>query len=139
MQASVTWKNDGFKFIGTADSGSSVDLASAIDAKVGGEGFRPMELMAVGLAGCTGMDVISILQKKRQIVESFEVSVETKNAEDHPHVWTQVEIKYLIRGENIDKVAVERAIALSRDKYCPAQAMLCKAVGIKLSYEILAS
>lgn len=136
MQARVSWKNAGLKFEGTADSGSMVKLSSAVDKGTGDEGFRPMELLGVGLAGCTGMDVISILQKKRQVVESFEVFVDTKNAEEHPHVWTQVTIKYLIRGRDIDRAAVERAIELSRDKYCPAQAMIRQAVKISMTYEI---
>jgi putative redox protein len=99
---------------------------------VGGEndGFRPMELIAIGLAGCTGMDVISILEKKKQNVSNFEVRIHAEKAADHPKVFTNIEIEYLIQGVGIDRAAVERAVELSETKYCPAQSMLGKAVPI---------
>ncbi|MDH5507952.1 MAG: OsmC family protein [Anaerolineae bacterium] len=136
MGARVTWK-DGLSFSGTADSGFNVDLSAG--AGVGGaeDGFRPMELLATGLAGCTAMDVISILQKKRQDVTAFEVRVHTKSADEHPHVWTWVQIEYLVTGNDIDPAAVERAMQLSADKYCPAQNMINKAVDIDLTYTII--
>lgn len=136
MQASVTWIN-GMSFTGTADSGFSIRLGT--DPSVGGanDGFRPMELLVMSLAGCTAMDVISILQKKRQQVTGFEVKVDAARAEEHPKVVTEFNIRYLVRGHNIDAAAVERAIDLSKTKYCPAQAMLSQAAPIHLSYEIV--
>jgi putative redox protein len=95
-----------------------------------------MELIAIGLAGCTAMDVISILKKKRQDVTAFEVRVQADTAEQHPKVFTQINIEYRIVGRDVDPVAVERALELSQTKYCPAQAMLSKAVPIKLAYTI---
>jgi putative redox protein len=135
MKAKATWKNQGLLFTGTADTGSEVKLASGLDK--GESGFRPMELLAVGLAGCTGMDVISILQKKRQDVSSFEVQVETESAQDYPRVWVKAKIKYLIRGRDVNPSAVERAMQLSKDRYCPAQNMFNKVVDIDLEYEIV--
>jgi putative redox protein len=135
MKAKVIWKNKGLLFTGTADTGSELNLASNQD--VGENGFRPMELLATGLAGCTGMDVISILQKKRQDVTNFEVQVETESSESHPHVWVKAKIKYIVSGRGIDPKAVERAMQLSKDRYCPAQNMLNKAVDIDLEYEII--
>jgi putative redox protein len=95
-----------------------------------------MELMGISLAGCTAMDVISILQKKRQNVTGFEVKVHADRANEHPKVFTHVTIEYLIEGHQVDPMAVERAIELSVAKYCPAQAMLTKAVKIDHTYTI---
>ena len=135
MDAKVTWKNEGLLLQGTADTGSVLDLASGMDE--GAPGFRPMELLAIGLAGCTSMDVLSILKKKRQDVTDFEVRVHTEKAEDYPQVWTEAKLEYIISGRNIDPKAVERAMDLSKTTYCPAQNMLNQAVEIELSYTII--
>ena len=136
MQASVTWKN-GMSFTGTADTGFEVPLGA--DASVGGadDGFRPMELMLVSLAGCTAMDVISILSKKRQNITGFEVKVDGKRAAEHPKVFNAISIHYVVRGQGVDAGAVERAIDLSKTKYCPAQAMLSQIAPVTLSYEVI--
>ncbi|MEW6568359.1 MAG: OsmC family protein [Chloroflexota bacterium] len=136
MKATVTWDH-GLTFVGSADSGFTVTLGG--DPGVGGEGdgFRPMELIAVGLAGCTAMDVISILKKKRQEVTGFEVVVHADLAADHPKAFTHIVVEYNLRGRRIDPAAVERAIELSRTKYCPAQAMLAQAVPIEHNYRIV--
>ena len=136
MGATVTWK-DGLSFTGTAPSGYSIDLGASKSVGGAEDGFRPMELMALSLAGCTGMDVISILQKKRQQVTDFEVRVDTKSADQHPHVWVDVEVEYIVTGHDIDPAAVERAMQLSSERYCPAQNMINKAVDIKLKYQII--
>ena len=136
MGATVTWK-EGMSFTGTAPSGYTLDLGASPSVGGADDGFRPMELMAMSLAGCTGMDVISILQKKRQQVTDFEVSVDTKSADHHPHVWVDVEVEYIVTGHDIDPAAVERAMQLSAERYCPAQNMINKAVDIKLKYKII--
>lgn len=135
MDAKVTWKNKGLLMSGTADTGSVLDMASSLDE--GEAGFRPMELLALGLAGCTAIDVLSILQKKRQDVVDFEVRVHTEAASDYPRVWEVARLEYVITGREIDPKAVERAMDLSKTKYCPAQNMLNKAVEIELSYTII--
>jgi putative redox protein len=123
-------------FAGSADSGFSVSLGT--DPAVGGDndGLRPMELIAIGLAGCTAMDVISILQKKRQEITSFETLVHADRAADHPKVFTHIVVEYQIEGRGIDPAAVERAIELSETKYCPAQAMLVQATTIEHRFTI---
>jgi len=137
MHVALNWK-DGVSFKGQAPgSGYSLDLSNDPDSGGAGDGFRPMELMALGLGGCTGIDVISILQKKRQEVSAFEVRVNTQRKEEHPRVWTNVLIEYVVTGKDIDPAAVERAIELSREKYCPAQNMLKAAVRIESRYEII--
>ncbi|MBE9478992.1 MAG: OsmC family protein [Chloroflexi bacterium] len=136
MDAKVTWSKR-LSFIGEAETGFSVPLGA--NPRVGGDndGFRPMEMIAIGLAGCTAMDVISILQKKRQDVTAFEVQLRSKQAQEHPRVFTHIEIEYLIFGHDVEEAAVQRAIELSENKYCPAQAMFKQIVPIKLSYKIL--
>jgi putative redox protein len=136
MDAKVTWKGK-MNFTGTAETGFTLPLDA--EPAVGGdnEGFRPLELMGISLAGCTAMDVISILQKKRQEVTGFEVKVHADRADEFPKVFTHVTVEYNIIGHNVDPVAVERAIELSSTKYCPAQAMLAKAVTIEHKYTIV--
>jgi len=96
-----------------------------------------MELIAIGVAGCTAMDVISILQKKRQEVTEFAVELEASQAEEHPRAFTEMKIHYRITGRGIDPAAVERAIELSETRYCPAQAMFKEILPLHLSYEII--
>lgn len=129
MDAKVVWKH-GLSFTGLADTGFELPLGA--DPSVGGEndGFRPMELFAIGLAACTGMDVISILRKKQQDVTAFEVRTRVNRTDQHPKVFSAVEVEYVVSGRNIDPAAVERSVELSITKYCPAQAMLSKAVPI---------
>jgi putative redox protein len=135
MNASVAWRQ-GISFTGIADTGFEVPLGT--DPEVGGanDGFRPLELMAVSLAGCTAMDVISILTKKKQQVTAFKVKVHAEQAQEFPKVFTQAVITYLVTGHAVDEVAVLRAIELSATKYCPVQAMLGRVVPMELVYEI---
>ncbi len=135
MDASVTWKQR-LTFTATADSGFTLPLGA--ETGVGGDddGFRPIELMAVSLAGCTAMDVISLLQKKRQDVTAFEVRVHAERASEHPKVITHAVIEYDVSGHNVDEAAVLRALELSAVKYCPAQAMLGHVFPIELKYRL---
>jgi putative redox protein len=133
MYASVKWHN-GLVFTGTAQSGFEVPLSSGEE----NTGFRPLELLAVGLVGCTGMDVISILEKKRQEVLDFQVSVEIlERAETYPKIWTRAKLHFVVTGRNIDPAAVERAIELSKTKYCSASGMLEKTVKLEHEFQII--
>ncbi len=135
MDVNVIWK-DKLAFTGKGEKNFTMPLDA--EAEVGGEasGFRPMELIAIGLAGCTAMDTISILQKKRQDVTAFEVQVHAERATEFPKVFTNIVVEYLVEGHNVDPAAVERSIELSATKYCPAQAMLSKACHIEHKYSI---
>ena len=123
-------------FEGAGDSGFPQKMDS--NESVGGENnaARPMEFIALGLAGCTGMDVISILQKKKQPVLDFQVKVHAERAEEHPKVFTRAVIEYRVTGKDVDESALLRAIELSAEKYCPAQAMLGRAFPMQLIYKI---
>jgi putative redox protein len=95
-----------------------------------------MELVAIGSAGCTGMDVISILQKKCQDLTAFEVQVQADRATEFPKVFTNIIIEHIVEGHNLEPAAVERTIELSATKYCPVQAMLGKVCNIEHKYSI---
>lgn len=135
MDAKTTWHGR-LTFTGVADSGFTVPLGA--EPEVGGDndGFRPMELMAISIAGCTAMDVISIMLKKKQDVTDFEVKVHADRAEKHPKVFTKAVIDYTFVGHHIDEAAVVRSIELSAIRYCPAQGMLAKVMDIDLNYQI---
>ena len=127
----------GMTFQATANSGFTLQIGASPSVGGDDDGPRPMELLLMGLGGCTGMDVISILRKKRQDITDFEVQLHADRAEDHPHVFTRITINYVIRGRGVNPKAVERAIELSETKYCPAQAMMAKAAPIEHTYEII--
>lgn len=138
MDVKIMWEKR-LSFSGSADSGFKVRLGG--DPEVGGDndGPRPLELVAIGLAGCTAMDVVSILKKKEQNLDGFQVRLSAARAEDHPRVFTSFSINYIIEGGNIDEEAVIRAIELSETKYCPALAMFRNIAPIDSTYEIIAS
>jgi putative redox protein len=129
MEIKLNW-NGGMSFEGAGDSGFVQKMDGENNAA------RPMEFIALGLAGCTGMDVISILQKKKQPVTNFQVLLHAERAEEHPKVFSRAIIEYLVTGKDVDEAALLRAIELSAEKYCPAQAMLSKAFPIQTIYKI---
>jgi putative redox protein len=135
MDAKVTWKGR-LSFTGEADTGFQLPLGTTLEVGGDNDGFQPMELLAIGLAGCTAMDVSSILGKKRQVVTAFDVQVHAGRATEHPKVFTQATIEYTVSGKNIEEAAVVRAIELSATSYCPAQAMFSKLFPIQMEYTI---
>lgn len=135
MDAKVIWQQ-GLHFSGTASNGFEIPLGTDEVAGGANDGFVPLELMAISLAGCTAMDVISIMKKKQQVTTAFEVKVRADQAPEFPKVFTHAIITYLITGHNVDETALRRSIELSATKYCPAQAMLAKVVPMELRYEI---
>ena len=125
----------GMHFIGAVDD-FRIDLDAEKSAGGVGAGPRPHQLLLQALAGCTAMDVISILRKKRQQVSGLTVRVEGNRADQHPKVYTQIEVLYQVRGRNIDPQAVARAIELSVTRYCPVIAMLGKVAEVSTRYDI---
>lgn len=137
MKASVVLDH-GMTFLAKANTGFTIQIGASPAVGGDNDGPRPLELMLMSLGSCTAMDVISILRKKRQDVSDFEVQLQADRASDHPHVFTDIVINYVVRGRDISPAAVTRAIELSRDKYCPAWAMLKKSVNsIEHSFEII--
>ena len=127
---------DGLTFVARADSGHWVVLDGP-EAFGGNEsGSKPLELLLMGLAGCTGMDVVSILKKKRVPMVDYQMEVNAVRATDHPRVFTKIELVYRIYGP-VKSKDVERAIQLSQERYCAAMAMLKPVVPITSRYEII--
>ena len=127
----------GMRFDAEAGSGHHVTLDAAEHGGGYNEGFRPMELLLVGLAGCTGMDVISILRKKREPVTGYEVHVTGIRAEDHPMVFVEITVEHIITGHHIQPEAVARAIQLSEERYCGAGAMLGKVAHLTHTFRLV--
>lgn len=138
METQVTWKGK-MSFMGASAAGFSVPLGTSTEAGGDNDGFSPMELLLVGLCGCTAMDVISILNKKRQEVTDFDVKASAERTEEHPKIFTHILLEYVITGKNIDRAAVERAVELSATKYCPAQFIMGKSAVIEHKITIIES
>jgi putative redox protein len=121
MRAEVTWHQK-MSFTGKNEEGFEVALDAP--AKVGGEGkgFRPKELLLDGLAGCTAMDVISILKKMQIVPEAFKVEVSAEETEEHPKTFTRFHLRYVVKGD-IPEEKLNRAIELSQTRYCGVTAM----------------
>lgn len=132
MDAKVIWNRESI-FTGVADSGYPVHMDSKSSPETGA---GPVELTAMALAGCTAMDVISILTKKQKKVLAFEVKLHADRAFDYPKVITHAVLEYVVTGHEIDEASVRRAIELSVKQYCPVHAMLAKAFPIELNYSI---
>ena len=136
MTATVRLETD-MRFDAEAGSGHHITLdAAELD---GGQdaGFRPMELLLVGLGGCTGMDVISILRKKRQQVTGYAVHVSGIRAEENPMVFVEITVVHIVTGHHIQPEAVARAIQLSEERYCGAGAMLGKVAHLTHTFRIV--
>ena len=129
MKSKAVWKG-GLSFTGTADGTYLIPLdASKTAGGLCRVRFEP-PTYPLRLVGCTGMDVISILKKKRQDVREFEVSAKVESADQHPKVFTKIKLTYHVTGKEIDRSAVERAVELSEKRYCGAKAMLQKTAEI---------
>ena len=129
----VVWEGQGLTFRGTGGSGFQIRF----DSPAGPQGASPMELVALASAACTASDVLSILQKKQQKVTEFEVDVVGLRAADHPKVFTEIDLEYVVAGEEIDPKAVERAVELSLTRYCSVNKMLENSVKINHRYRIV--
>lgn len=132
--AIVTLDGDGLRFNASAGSGHSIVL----DSGEGGTGMSPSELVPVALAGCTGMDVISILRKKRQDVSGYRIEVGGTQMDAHPNAFTRLDVTHIVEGTRVDVDAVRRAIELSATKYCAVGATLASgAVEIHHGYRVI--
>lgn len=123
----------GGTFIGRNATGGTVQMGKLNDRP----GISPMELILVGLAGCTGVDIVDIMEKKRQPLKALTVKVRGKRADEHPKIYKEIEVTYLIWGDVIDAQAVERAIQFSEQKYCSVSAMLRSTAHITSTYRII--
>ncbi|MDN3237141.1 OsmC family protein [Pseudomonas sp. WAC2] len=137
MKARIQWAGEAM-FLGESGSGHVVVMDGPPNHGGRNLGVRPMEALLIGLGGCTSFDVMSILKKSRQAVESCEAFLEAERAESEPKVFTKIHIRFVVKGRDLKEAQVKRAIELSAEKYCSASIMLERA-GVEIShgYEII--
>ncbi|MBN1977027.1 MAG: OsmC family protein [Anaerolineae bacterium] len=136
--AQVTWVGPGLRLVGEGAQGPAIILDHVLPEEERQEGGpRPMDLLLIGLAGCTAMDVVSVLQKKRQSLTGLQTKVTAERAEEHPKVYTKIHVEYVVTGKGVKPEAVARAIELSETKYCSAMAMLRQTAEITTSYRLV--
>ena len=136
MNLSVNWV-DGMLMVGKSHSGHSITMDGPIE--IGGEnlGVRPMEMLLLGVAGCTMIDVVTTLQKMRQDLSHCEIKISAERANEHPKVFTDIHIQFIVKGKDLDSKKVDKAIILSAEKYCSASIMLGKTAKITHDFEVL--
>lgn len=136
MKARVKWVED-VLFVGESGTGHTVVMDGPVEAGGHGTGMRPMELLLLGLGGCTSFDVIDILKKSRQDVTGCVVEISAERNGEAPKVFTKIHVHYIITGRNLKPNFVDRAAKLSTEKYCSASIMLAKTAEITHDYEVI--
>lgn len=136
MKASIKWL-DGVSFVGESESGHAVVMDGPPDAGGRNSGMRPMEMVLVGMGGCTAFDVITILQKARQPVSDCRVELSAERADEVPKVFSRIHVHFIVSGAGLKPAQVERAVKLSAEKYCSASIMLGKTAVITHDFEII--
>ena len=136
MNISVNWV-DGLLMVGKSDSGHTITMDGPPES--GGEnlGVRPMEMLLLGVAGCTMIDVVTTLKKMRQDLSHLETKINAERATDHPKVFTDIHIQFILRGQNLDEKKVDKAITLSAEKYCSASIMLGETATITHDFKVI--
>ncbi|RQE59301.1 peroxiredoxin [Pseudomonas aeruginosa] len=137
MKARIQWAGEAM-FLGESGSGHVVVMDGPPDHGGRNLGVRPMEVVLIGLGGCTNFDVVSILKKARQPVESCEAFLEAERADEEPKVFTKIHVHFVVKGRGLKEAQVKRAVELSAEKYCSASIMLGRGgVEITHDYEIV--
>ncbi len=136
MKAKITWIN-GRAFLGESGSGHAVVMDGSPEAGGRNIGVRPMEMLLLGLGGCTAFDVVMILERGREKVTGCEVELDGSRAPAEPKVFTHVKLVYTLKGKNLNPAAVARAIKLSEEKYCSATAMFQKTATLESEWKIV--
>lgn len=136
MRAVIRWAGDAL-YVAESGSGHTVVMDGPPEAGGRNVGIRPMEMVLLGMGGCTAYDVVSILRKARQDVRDCRVEIEAKRADSPPQVFTSIHVRFLVRGKGLLPQQVERAIWLSAEKYCSASIMLGKTADITHEFEIV--
>src|SRR5580700_911988 len=136
MKARIKWVEDR-TFIGESGSGHKIVLGTAFGPEGRTPGPSPMELVLIGMGGCTAFDVVHILEKGREQIEDLAVELQVERAQQDPKVFTRVHMHFVVKGHALAAEKVERAIKLSADKYCSASAMIAKTATITHDFEVL--
>jgi putative redox protein len=135
MKVRVKWIED-VAFMGESETGHAVVLDGAPENGGRNIGMRPMEMLLIGMGGCTAFDVVTILKKSRQPIMDCVADISAERAEEIPKVFTKIHVHFVVTGNDLNEVQVERAVKLSAEKYCSASIMLGKSVEITHDYEI---
>ena len=138
MKARILWTG-GVSFEGSADSGHKVTMDGPLEHGGQNRGSRPMELVLIGMGGCTAFDVVHILKKSRQEVTDCVAEIDAARADTEPKVFTRIHVHFKVTGKKLDPKRVENAIKLSAEKYCSASIMLGKTAAITHDFEIIES
>ena len=138
MKARVQWL-DGRAFVAESGSGHAVVMDGAPEAGGRNIGVRPMEMLLMGMGGCTAFDIVMILERMREKVTGMDIALEAERASEDPKVFTHVKLIYTLRGYGLKRANVERAVNLSAEKYCSASIMIGKTAEITTSFEIVAA
>jgi putative redox protein len=125
---------EGLRFTGAADSGYAITMDDSADA---GGGVTPVELVLIGLAGCSGMDVATILRKQRQPLRGLEVRARGTRRDELPRIFTDIALEFVVRGDGVEPAAVARALELTATRYCSVWGMLVPNAAITWSYQII--
>ena len=136
MNASVKWV-DGMLMVGESGSGHAVVMDGPVEFGGKDLGIRPMEMLLLGMAGCTTVDVVGTLEKMREKLSDCQAQISAVRSDEYPKVFTNIHIHFIIKGEQIDPLKVEKAIKLSADKYCSASIMLGETADITHDFEII--
>jgi putative redox protein len=136
MNISVNWI-DGMLMVGKSHSGHSITMDGPPEIGGNNLGVRPMEMLLLGVAGCTMIDVVTTLKKMRQELTNCETKLSAERADEHPKVFTDIHIQFIVKGQDLDPKKVEKAITLSAEKYCSASIMLGKTASITHDFEIV--
>jgi len=136
MNVKVKWI-DGMMMVGESGSGHAVVMDGPPDVGGNNLGIRPMEMLLIGMAGCTTVDVVSTLKKMRENIDDCIAEVSAERADEHPKVFTSIHIHFVVKGSDLSPQKVEKAISLSADKYCSASIMMAKTATVTHDFEII--
>ena len=136
MKARIKWVED-LQFLGESETGHTIVMDVPEELGGHGTGMRPMELLLLGMGGCTSFDMIQMLKKGRQDIRDCVVEIDSERSDEIPKVFTKIHVRYTITGKNIKEAQVKRAVELSTEKYCSASLMLAKTAEITHEYEII--
>jgi putative redox protein len=136
-EANVRWAGK-MTFIGKAGTNHLVPMDTTPDFGGDSSATKPLELLLLALGGCTGMDIVSLLKKMRQDFSGIEMNLTAERSEEHPNVYTKIDLEYVIYGRGIDEEKVKRAVELSQEKYCSVSAMLRKSCPVNYTWRVVA-
>lgn len=136
MKAVVKWL-DNMSFVGESESGHSIVMDGPPESGGRNLGVRPMEMVLLGMGGCTAFDVVLILQRQRQSISDCQVELSAERAENTPKVFTRIHVHYIVKGKALDEKKVARAVDMTAEKYCSVSIMLAKSVEVSHDFEII--